>query len=137
MSTILIYSMIIAGSIIMLINIILYVHYERMLINQWKLGSYVRLLRIPIVMLVLFLAGYIYDGIQMDIQMPVLDGYEAAKEIRALQDPAKASVPIVAMTANAFAEDKKNAEKAGMNGHIAKPLDPDEMKRVLGKVLCK
>ena len=78
-------------------------------------------------------AGY-YDAVLMDIQMPVLDGYGATTKIRALADPAKASIPIIAMTANAFQEDKKKAEETGMNGHIAKPLDPAKMRDVLTKV---
>ena len=67
-------------------------------------------------------AGY-YDVILMDIQMPNMDGYEASKQIRALEDKQKAAVPIVAVTANAFEEDRKNALEAGMNGHLAKPYD--------------
>ena len=64
-----------------------------------------------------------YDLILMDIQMPRMDGYEATRQIRALPDAAKAGIPIFAMTANAFEEDRQNALKAGMDGHIAKPLD--------------
>lgn len=64
-----------------------------------------------------------YDLILMDIQMPVMDGYEATGIIRSLSDPKKACIPIVAMTANAFKEDADNALKAGMNGHVAKPID--------------
>ena len=67
-------------------------------------------------------AGY-YDLILMDIQMPEMDGYEAARQIRALDDPRKAHIPIVAVTANAFEEDRKIALEAGMNGHLAKPYD--------------
>ena len=67
-------------------------------------------------------AGY-YDLILMDIQMPVMDGYQATKEIRALQDPKKASVPIIAMTANAFEEDKRRALDCGMQAHISKPIN--------------
>ncbi|MBR1781242.1 MAG: response regulator, partial [Oscillospiraceae bacterium] len=70
--------------------------------------------------------GY-YDIILMDIQMPVMDGYAAARAIRALDDPALAGIPILAMTANAFQEDVQAARDAGMNGHIAKPLDVDRM----------
>ena len=78
--------------------------------------------------------GY-YDVILMDIQMPVMDGYTAAKEIRNLPDPGLAGTPIIAMTANAFQEDIKKAEEVGMNGHIAKPLDIPDMKSTLQRVL--
>ena len=67
-------------------------------------------------------AGY-YNLVLMDIQMPMMNGYEATRAIRALEDTLKANIPIIAMTANAFEEDKINAYAAGMNGHIAKPLD--------------
>ena len=78
--------------------------------------------------------GY-YDVILMDIQMPVMDGYTAAQAIRGLSDPGLAGIPIIAMTANAFQEDIKKAEEAGMNGHIAKPLDIPSMKATLQQVL--
>lgn len=71
----------------------------------------------------------------MDIQMPKMDGYEATRQIRALPDAAKADIPIFAMTANAFEEDRQNALKAGMNGHIAKPLDIPHLLQVLADVL--
>ena len=64
-----------------------------------------------------------YDIILMDVQMPNMDGYEAAKKIREMDDPEKAGIPIVAVTANAFDEDRKDAIEAGMNGHLAKPYD--------------
>jgi len=64
-----------------------------------------------------------FDVILMDIQLPVMDGYEATRRIRALSDPWKAQLPIIAMTANAFDEDRKNAQECGMDAHIAKPLD--------------
>ena len=76
-----------------------------------------------------------YDLILMDIQMPEMDGYEATRRIRALPDKKKAAIPIVAMTANAFEEDQKNALNAGMNGHIAKPLDIQKLFRVLSELL--
>ena len=71
-------------------------------------------------------AGY-YSLILMDIQMPNLDGYGAARRIRELPDPAKANIPIIAMTANAFDEDKKAAFDVGMNGHVAKPINIKEL----------
>ena len=78
--------------------------------------------------------GY-YDAVLMDIQMPVMDGYEAARSIRALDDPILSGVPVIAMTANAFAEDIKKAEDAGMNGHIAKPIDVNILVRTLKDIL--
>jgi CheY-like chemotaxis protein len=79
-------------------------------------------------------AGY-YDIILMDIQMPNMDGYEAAKHIRALADARKAGIPIVAVTANAFEEDRKIALEAGMNGHLAKPYDIPAIMDTLKKLL--
>ena len=76
-----------------------------------------------------------YNIILMDIQMPVMDGYEAARLIRALDDPAKANIPIIAVTANAFEEDRKLALEAGMNGHLAKPYDIPKMMETLGHLL--
>ncbi len=78
--------------------------------------------------------GY-YDAVLMDIQMPVMDGYEAAKAIRALEDKEKAGIPIVAMTANAFSEDVKKAQSVGMNAHIAKPIDVNAMVNTLHDIL--
>ena len=75
--------------------------------------------------------GAPYDAILMDIQMPVMGGYEAAEQIRALEDPGKASIPIIALTANAFAEDIRAAEDAGMSDHVAKPVDPRDLQRAL------
>ena len=72
-----------------------------------------------------------YDIVLMDIQMPVMDGYEATMAIRALPDPQLASVPIIAVTANAFGEDARKAFEVGMNGHIAKPVDPDKLLKTL------
>ena len=76
-----------------------------------------------------------YDLVLMDIQMPEMDGYEATRRIRALPDAKKAALPIVAMTANAFEDDRKNALHAGMNGHIAKPLDIQKLFQVLSELL--
>ena len=69
--------------------------------------------------------GRKYDLIFMDIQMPKMDGYTATREIRTLNNHKCANIPIIAMTANAFEEDRKKAVKAGMNGHIAKPISAD------------
>ena len=78
-----------------------------------------------------------YDLILMDIQMPNMDGYKATKCIRHLDDKKKAEIPIIAMTANAFAEDRKRAFDAGMNGHIAKPIDIEKLGAVIRSVLNK
>ncbi len=79
-------------------------------------------------------AGY-YDLILMDVQMPIMNGYDATRAIRALDDPALASIPIIAMTANAFNEDKMQALECGMNDHIAKPLNMDVLNDTLHKYL--
>ena len=79
-------------------------------------------------------AGY-YDLILMDIQMPHMNGYEAAKAIRALKDKAKANIPIVAMTANAFEEDKLMARQAGMNAHVPKPIDTRLLMSVITELM--
>ena len=76
-----------------------------------------------------------YDAILMDIQMPVMNGYEAAQAIRALENKKLAEIPIIAMTANAFSEDVERAKAAGMNDHIAKPLDVPKMMETLQKIL--
>lgn len=78
-----------------------------------------------------------YDLILMDIQMPNMDGYQAAQRIRHLNDKTRAEIPIIAMTANAFAEDRKRAFDAGMNGHIAKPIDIEKLGAVILSVLKK
>ena len=74
-----------------------------------------------------------YDMILMDIQMPKMDGYKATQEIRHLPDKDKACIPIIAMTASAFEEDKREAIAAGMNGHITKPINVDELIAILVK----
>lgn len=79
-------------------------------------------------------AGNQYDMIFMDIQMPKMDGYTATREIRTLNDSKKANIPIIAMTANAFDEDRKKAIKAGMNGHIAKPIDVNVILQNLDRI---
>ncbi|WP_278603824.1 ATP-binding protein [Blautia massiliensis (ex Durand et al. 2017)] len=76
-----------------------------------------------------------YDMILMDIQMPRMDGYKATQAIRHLPDKDKACIPIVAMTANAFEEDKRDAVAVGMNGHIAKPIQIDKLLSMLAEVL--
>ncbi len=78
-----------------------------------------------------------YELILMDIRMPVMDGYEAAKAIRRMEDPVKAQLPIVAMTANAFSEDKAAAMEAGMNAHISKPLESRSTMAVLNHILAQ
>ena len=79
-------------------------------------------------------SGY-YDMILMDIQMPVMDGYDAAARIRRMKDEKKASIPIVAMTANAFAEDRQKAISMGMNDHVAKPIDMNVLLPVIAKYM--
>ena len=76
-----------------------------------------------------------YDMILMDIQMPEMDGYEAARVIRQLPDREKAGIPIIAMTANAFEEDRKDAMAAGMNGHMAKPIQVDQLLSMLAEMI--
>ena len=76
-----------------------------------------------------------YDLVLMDIQMPVMNGYEAAEQIRKLEHTEISNIPIIAMTANAFEEDKKQALDAGMDGHIAKPIDIPELMEMLRNVL--
>lgn len=74
-----------------------------------------------------------FDAILMDVQMPVMNGYEATKAIRALEREDAKTIPIIAMTANAFAEDVKDAKDAGMDAHIAKPIDMEVVKKTLNK----
>ena len=76
-----------------------------------------------------------YDAVLMDVQMPRMDGYEATRRIRALDDAAKAGVPIVAVTANAFEEDANMAREAGMDGHLAKPYDVPTMMETLNRLI--
>ncbi len=78
--------------------------------------------------------GY-YDAVLMDIQMPVMDGYQASRAIRGLENKALAAIPIIALTANAFDEDKRAALSNGMNAHIAKPLDVAVLYETLGNIL--
>jgi len=78
--------------------------------------------------------GY-YDMVLMDIQMPNMDGYEATRIIRQFEDKRLSEIPIIAMTANAFAEDRKQAFDAGMNGHIAKPINAENLKMTLAGIL--
>ena len=78
--------------------------------------------------------GY-YDLILMDVQMPIMNGYEATRAIRALEDKELASIPIVAMTANAFDEDRQNALNSGMNAHVAKPINVQKLMEVLQTLL--
>lgn len=78
-----------------------------------------------------------YDMILMDVQMPVMNGYDATKKIRSSNHPRATTIPIVAMTANAFAEDVQNAIDAGMDAHLAKPIDMSKVKELIGKLLNK
>lgn len=80
--------------------------------------------------------GY-YQLVLMDIQMPVMNGYEATKAIRKLENKEIASIPIIAMTANAFEEDKQQALKCGMNGHISKPIDIKKLFETLDRIISK
>lgn len=76
-----------------------------------------------------------FDAVLMDIQMPVMDGYEAAEKIRGLDDPEKAGIPMIAVTANAFGEDVRKALEKGMDGHISKPIDPGQLSDTLSRIL--
>ena len=78
-----------------------------------------------------------FDAILMDVQMPVMNGYEATKAIRALPRNDARKIPIIAMTANAFVEDEKEALQAGMSSHLAKPIDIDLLKRVVRQYVRK
>jgi CheY-like chemotaxis protein len=80
--------------------------------------------------------GY-YDAVLMDVRMPVMDGIAAAAAIRALPRADAASVPVIAMTANAYEEDAEATRAAGMNAHLSKPVDPDALYGTLAKYLSK
>ena len=80
---------------------------------------------------------WFYDAILMDIRMPVMDGYEATKKLRGLDRRDASCVPIIAMTADAFADDVRKCLEAGMNGHIAKPIDPGLMIKLLNEKMAK
>jgi len=79
--------------------------------------------------------AHFYDLILMDIQMPILGGYDTTRKIRRMADAEKAAIPIIAMTANAFAEDKQRALAAGMNDHVAKPIDMNKLIPTLQKYI--
>ena len=76
-----------------------------------------------------------FDAILMDVQMPVMNGYEATRAIRQLPREDADTIPIIAMTANAFVEDEKEALKAGMNVHLAKPIDVGMLKKVINRYI--
>ena len=78
-----------------------------------------------------------YDAVLMDIRMPVMDGYEATEKIRAMGREDARTVPIIAMTADAFADDVQKCFDAGMNGHIAKPIDPEILYKTLSEMLVQ
>lgn len=78
-----------------------------------------------------------YDRVLMDIQMPRMDGYTATREIRTLSNNRKANIPIVAMTANAFDEDRRKAFECGMNGHIVKPFEMKTIAKMLNQVFSE
>lgn len=77
-----------------------------------------------------------YDAILMDVQMPNMNGYQATLKIRRISDPVKSAIPIIAMTANAFDEDRKNALRVGMDAHVAKPIDVAKLSHTLAEVLA-
>ena len=78
-----------------------------------------------------------FDAILMDVMMPVMDGYEATRTIRRLDHPDAGSIPILAMTANAFTEDRRRAYEAGMNEHLTKPLETELVLKTLAKYVKK
>ncbi len=75
-----------------------------------------------------------YDMIFMDVQMPVMNGYEATRAIRASKHPSAKSIPIIAMTANAFDDDVRQALDSGMNAHLAKPIDMEKLKKIIAEL---
>ena len=79
-------------------------------------------------------AGY-YDAIRMDIRMPVMDGLEAARTIRSMDRPDAKSIPVIAMTANAFEEDVQQSLQAGMNAHLSKPVEPERLYETLSRMI--
>ena len=81
-------------------------------------------------------AGY-YDLVLMDIQMPIMDGYHATQKIRSFEDSKLAAIPVVAMTANAFVEDKKKALEVGMNAHVSKPINVKELLDTIERILSQ
>ncbi len=81
-------------------------------------------------------AGY-YDAILMDVRMPVMDGLTAAQEIRALNRPDAKDIPIIAMTANVFDEDVEKSKQAGMNAHLAKPIEPEKLYDTLSILIAE
>ena len=80
-------------------------------------------------------AGY-YDVVVTDVQMPIMDGYEEARAIRGLADPGLSSIPIIAMSTNAFAEDVQASKEAGMNAHVAKPIELNALINALTESLA-
>ena len=78
-----------------------------------------------------------YQAVLMDVQMPVMNGYEATRAIRALDDAALSQIPIVAMTANAFSEDIEAAREAGMDSHVAKPIDMGKLLPELARLIIR
>ncbi len=75
-----------------------------------------------------------FDLVLMDIQMPIMDGFTATERIRQLDDPVVSQIPIIALTANAFREDSERCLKAGMNAHVCKPIDPDNLCEEMAKI---
>ena len=76
-----------------------------------------------------------YGLILMDIQMPVMNGYDAARTIRQFEDPARANLPIIALSANAFDEDRRMSKASGMNAHMAKPLDMQKLLELIAAIM--